>query len=584
MNNSNNSKSEKQKIQISIPATYLTYPIQAFIPQCEVCEENRSDFYCTECKVHYCKKCESEVHTSSFWKKKHQEFIFQEPYVPRKTTDLNLCDKHKKELSLYCKDENELICTECYETCRMNNHSILGLSEYSNEVSEKLKIILNKIQKAEIQSNETMKRSFENQKKIKKEIQELATLIENQSDLMIQKIQKSKINHLNLLKKVEIMSNTIFNKLVNENVVKQKKRTENRNQIKKLERLKKDEKTIKLIRESKEIIEKDEEEREKERKKEQQRKLEEYREKREKETEEIRRLNQRKKREDEIRRMQMEKERRDRIHRLNQRKKREEEIRRMQMEKKKREVIHRLNQRENLEERKRRIQMEKKNRDRIHRLNQRERNGRRNINTEIEKEETHRLNQRERNGRRNRNKEKKKENEETFDPQMNSQNRIKLKNENKTAWKPHMLENGRICGKKIYSSGKHQINIKIDQFSKKNQLRLGVIKTEDRKYFITHFHGKNIYYIENSWNWGLKQLHTRRLKMVNGKLTSRRPEKIHLKKNDILRIFLDMDQKTINFKINGKNIGGWGNLPEKVNFFAFLHNNEGEEVNQITLI
>ncbi|KAJ3428005.1 tripartite motif-containing 33-like [Anaeramoeba flamelloides] len=558
MNNSNNSKSEKQKIQISIPATYLTYPIQAFIPQCEVCEENRSDFYCTECKVHYCKKCESEVHTSSFWKKKHQEFIFQEPYVPRKNTDLNLCDKHKKELSLYCKDENELICTECYEACRMNNHSILGLSEYSNEVSEKLKIILNKIQKAEIQSNETMKRSFENQKKIKKEIQELATLIENQSDLMIQKIQKSKINHLNLLKKFGIMSNTIFNKLVNENLVKQKKRTENRNQIKKLERLKKDEKTIKLIRESKEIIEKDEEEREKERKKEQQRKLEEYREKRGKETEEIRRLNQRKKREEEIRRMQMEKGKRDRIHRLNQRK--------------------------NWEERKRRIQMEKKNRDRIQRLNQRERNGRRNVNTEIEKEETHRLNQRERNGRRNRNTEKKKENEETFDPQMNSQNQIKLKNENKTAWKPHMLENGRICGKKIYSSGKHQINIKIDQFSKKNQLRLGVIKTEERKFFITFYHAKNIYYIENYWNWKLKQLHTCRLKMVNGKLTRRRPEKIHLKKNDILRIFLDMDQKTINFKINGKNIGGWGNLPEKVNFFAYLHNNEGEEVNQITLI
>ncbi|KAJ6255368.1 hypothetical protein M0813_11450 [Anaeramoeba flamelloides] len=62
------------------------------------------------------------------------------------------------------------------------------------------------------------------------------------------------------------------------------------------------------------------------------------------------------------------------------------------------------------------------------------------------------------------------------------------------------------------------------------------------------------------------------------------PEKINLKKNDIFTIFLDMDQKKISFKINEKNLGGWENLPEKVNFFARLWDQEGEEKNQITII
>ncbi|KAJ3428036.1 hypothetical protein M0812_25668 [Anaeramoeba flamelloides] len=215
MNNSNNSQKKKQKSQDPKRLRDIRIPVEPQIPQCEVCEEKKADFYCTECKVHYCKACESEVHTSSFWKKRHKEFIFQEPYFPQEKINSNLCDKHKKELSLYCKDDNKLICTKCYETCRINNHSIFGLDEYSNEISEKIKMILNKIQNVEIQNNETIQKSIELKNKFKIEIKELSNLIENQSDLMIQKIQKSKINHLNLLLKAEIITDTKFDQIMN---------------------------------------------------------------------------------------------------------------------------------------------------------------------------------------------------------------------------------------------------------------------------------------------------------------------------------------------------------------------------------
>ncbi|KAJ3432180.1 hypothetical protein M0812_21111 [Anaeramoeba flamelloides] len=84
-----------------------------------------------------------------------------------------------------------------------------------------------------------------------------------------------------------------------------------------------------------------------------------------------------------------------------------------------------------------------------------------------------------------------------FDPEMNR--KIKLKNENKTVWNPNNGGYwGTICGKKIYSSGKHEIKIKIDQFpnpkNESNQINLGIIKTENRENFIKKRNWDNIFF------------------------------------------------------------------------------------------
>ncbi|KAJ3445137.1 hypothetical protein M0812_11002 [Anaeramoeba flamelloides] len=165
---------------------------------------------------------------------------------------------------------------------------------------------------------------------------------------------------------------------------------------------------------------------------------------------------------------------------------------------------------------------------------------------------------------------------------MNWENRIKLKNKKKTAW-----NYGIICGKKIYSRGKHQIKIKIDQFpnseNKNNLICLGVIKTKNRKNLIENLDYEKTYLFGSRWNG--KENESKKFKKENEKgIRYNFPNKIYLKQNDIVEISLDMDKKKISFKIYEKKLEGWENLPKKVNFFAELYNQKGKEKNQITII
>ncbi|KAJ3428037.1 hypothetical protein M0812_25669 [Anaeramoeba flamelloides] len=168
---------------------------------------------------------------------------------------------------------------------------------------------------------------------------------------------------------------------------------------------------------------------------------------------------------------------------------------------------------------------------------------------------------------------------------MNREKLMKLKNENKTVWNPSE-EDGIICGKKIYSRGKHQIKIKIDQFPKENtvnQIDLGVIKTENRENLIENVNYEGTYFFSSYWDERGNE--SQKVKKENGKWKRKNYyNKIKIKKNDIFEIFLDMDQKKISFKLNEKNLEGWENLPEKVKFFAYLEGLEGKEKNQITII
>ncbi|KAJ6255236.1 tripartite motif-containing protein [Anaeramoeba flamelloides] len=457
-NKKKHSKKEKKITKLS----QITGPVEKRIPKCENCNKKQSQFYCTKCEVYYCAKCEEQLHRKVL--KKHKKHLYKAPYNELvKKTNFNICRKHNKELSLYCIDENKLICSECYSNCKINNHEILGLQDFSNEIYEKIKIILKKIKNEENQNKETIQKSLENQNKLKEKIKNICKKIENDSDLMIKKIQDSKINHLNLFKKIEIIIDNKIQNILKDTEEKQKKILKKKKKINTIQKMKKDKNHIKLIQGGKEIIKSESKsEKEKEKGKEKERK------------------------------------------------------------------------------------------------------------GELDEKE----------------KEKKSKRKEEFDPKMNDKNRIKLKNENKTAWNPDY--DGWICGKKIYSSGKHEIKIKIDQFpnskNESNWICLGVIKTENRENFIKKGNWEGTYYFE-TW-WIREKLESEKIKNENGKCTSEKiyPENINLKKNDIFTIFLDMDQKKISFKINEKNLGGWENLPQKVNFFACLLSQGGEEKNQITII
>ncbi|KAJ6236072.1 hypothetical protein M0813_03525 [Anaeramoeba flamelloides] len=392
--------------------------------------------------------------------------LYKAPYNELiKKANFNICRKHNKELSLYCIDENKLICSECYENCKLNDHEILGLNDFSNKIYENIKMIVNKIKNEENQNKETIQKSLENQNKLKEKIKNICKKIENDSDLLIKKIQDSKTNYLNLFKKIEIIIDNKIETILKDTEKKQKKISKKKIKINTIKKLKKDKNHIELIQGGNEII-KTERKREKNGKKE-------------------------------------------------------------KKSKKTREVDEKEKEKERKSE---------------------------------------------------------KERKEEFDPEMNYKNLIKLKNENKTAWNPNY---GWICGKKIYSSGKHEIKIKIDLFPNPkndcNVIWLGIIKTENRENFIKYGWWEGTYFFRTFWE---EENHeSRKCKNENGKSTKKiYPEKIFLKKNDIFTIFLDMDQKKISFKINEKNLGGWENLPQKVNFFAQLLDQEGEEKNQITII
>ncbi|KAJ6242342.1 hypothetical protein M0813_22476 [Anaeramoeba flamelloides] len=377
---------------------------------------------------------------------------------------------------------------------------------------EKIKIILNKIQNEEKQNEKTIQKSLENQNKFKEKIKNICKKIENDSNLLIQKIQDSKINHLNLFKKIEIIINNKIQTILEDTEKKQKKISKKKIKIKTIKKLKKDKNHIKLIQGGKEII-KSERKSEKEGRK--GKGIEKEKEKAEKE--------------------------------LAEKKKEKEKERKSESE-----ILSKDEETEeysewDFEEEKKRKKKKKK---------------------EKEKEKEIRRAK------------------EEFDPEMNVGNRIILKNKNITAWNPSVFD-GKICGKKIYSSGKHEIKIKIDQFpnpkNEWNQINLGVIKTENRKNFIKYYIWEGTYFFRT--NWDQKKLKSRKRKIENGKWTEKiYPKKIILKKNDIFTIFLDMDQKKISFKINEKNLEGWENLPEKVNFFAYLSDQKVEEKNQITII
>ncbi|KAJ3433278.1 hypothetical protein M0812_22233 [Anaeramoeba flamelloides] len=326
-------------------------------------------------------------------------------------------------------------------------------------------MILNKIQNEENQNKETIQKSLENQNKFKEKIKNICKKIENDSDLLIQKIQDSKINHLNLFKKIEIIIDTKIQTILEDTEKKQKKISKKKIKINTAQEFKKDKNHIKLIQGCKEII------------------------KKEKEKEDV-----------------------------NENGKKGEKERKS----KKKELD---------------------------------------------------------------------EKEEEFDREMNYNNRITLINDNKTAWNPsNDIWYGKICGKKIYSRGKHEIKIKKDQFpnpkNEWNEINLGIIKTENRENFIKKdWYWEGTYFFQTNWDSDKKKLESRKCKIENENWNEENyPEEINLKKNDIFTIFIDMDQKKISFKINEKNLEGWENLPQKVNFFAILRYQKGEEKNQITII
>ncbi|KAJ3431657.1 inactive non-canonical poly(a) RNA polymerase protein trf4-2-related [Anaeramoeba flamelloides] len=75
-----------------------TVPIGLPSLKCEICSTENAEFYCSECLLRYCQKCEDQAH-SSLMKKKHEKFIVKNIFVQNQ--------KKEKENYLEKKNKNE---------------------------------------------------------------------------------------------------------------------------------------------------------------------------------------------------------------------------------------------------------------------------------------------------------------------------------------------------------------------------------------------------------------------------------------------------------------------------------------------
>lgn len=115
-------------------------------------KENDAIYYCHECNLYMCNKC--EIHHSMLFKK-HQKFTLDK--------DINeiftgFCKKeyHSKELEYFCRDHNELCCASCISKIKDEKNgqhkdcNVCSINEIKNEKKLKLKEnieILEKISK-----------------------------------------------------------------------------------------------------------------------------------------------------------------------------------------------------------------------------------------------------------------------------------------------------------------------------------------------------------------------------------------------------------------------------------------------------
>ncbi|KAJ6247568.1 hypothetical protein M0813_18539 [Anaeramoeba flamelloides] len=178
----------KQKRQDPQSLKDIGIPVEPLIPECEVCERQKANFYCTKCEVHYCKACESELHTSSFLKKRHKEFVSKEPYVPRENNNgTEKCPIHQNnKLSRYCKNCQKLICNEC--SFDHTNHETIAFDQpmdfYKELINEQKKCTKNHFERIN-EKFEQLNNSEEKMKSKKEKIfREISEFYFNQKKLL----------------------------------------------------------------------------------------------------------------------------------------------------------------------------------------------------------------------------------------------------------------------------------------------------------------------------------------------------------------------------------------------------------------
>ncbi|XP_078422850.1 E3 ubiquitin-protein ligase TRIM39-like [Cetorhinus maximus] len=126
---------------------------------CSVCLDYFQDPVLTRCEHTFCRRCVQE-----FWSQQRRNICpICRKICPsdnllrnralagvidslRRQEDAQLCGQHQQERSLFCHDDQELICCQCRDSARHRTHQVIGIEEAMARYKEGFESALNSLQ------------------------------------------------------------------------------------------------------------------------------------------------------------------------------------------------------------------------------------------------------------------------------------------------------------------------------------------------------------------------------------------------------------------------------------------------------
>ena len=194
---------------------------------CKKHEESKAIFYCPECKIYMCNKCDN--HHSELFQSHHQYKLDKDS----KLIFTGFCKEqnHLEKLEYFCKNHNVLCCASCIAKIKKNGKGqhtdcdVCVLSDIKDEKKNKLK--------ENIKTLEDLSKNLEESIKKLKSLSENIDKKKEEIKLKIQKVFTSIRNAINeredsLLSEVDKKFDEIY---VNENIIKQSENLPNKIKI-----------------------------------------------------------------------------------------------------------------------------------------------------------------------------------------------------------------------------------------------------------------------------------------------------------------------------------------------------------------
>ncbi|KAJ3451550.1 hypothetical protein M0812_03299 [Anaeramoeba flamelloides] len=205
-------------------------------PPCIVCEGKRKVVYvCELCKLSVCEVCNHQLHPTEFVMNFHKV----KPWIPKTETKDKKdektkkkkqnnskfqCPRHKNDLTLFCSNHLEMICSECLDDyCSKHNPETIGLKKAVQQLLQKVTLINEKIESFQTLNLKEIETNKKNQTNLGVYFEKTKKEIVKQTELIQKKIEHIRTSHIEKIQQMQSLCNQNFKKN-SERLVQEKKR------------------------------------------------------------------------------------------------------------------------------------------------------------------------------------------------------------------------------------------------------------------------------------------------------------------------------------------------------------------------